>query len=112
MLNYDTLVFAVFYVPYQTGVIVTSVFKTAVFLHKYLLFYYRVYVIFPASGVFMISEKGGAIPSHLPLPLPLLSPPFPALPSSFTLPSFPYPPLPSCSPFPSLPLEVGPLTSS
>jgi len=41
--KYDTLVFAVFYVQHRC-----DRYKCVTFLHKYLLFYYRVYVTFPS----------------------------------------------------------------
>jgi len=41
----------------DTSVIVTSVFKTTVFLHKYLLFYYGVYLIFPAAYLYFCITK-------------------------------------------------------
>jgi len=68
------------------------------------------YITIESSGIFRISEGGGAIPSHLPLPLPspLLS--FHPLLSLYLF-SLPLPSLP-VTPFPSLPLEVGPLKSS
>ena len=79
------------------------------------------------SGLFRISERGGALfPSLLPLPL-LPSPPlFPSSPLSFSIPPLPFLSVPSPShsfpspaffpsplpQLPSLPLEVGPLKSS